>query len=107
MKRQFILRDPDPPAAGAGGTGDPAPTPAPGKKPDATPPTAAEQAAQGKTAKEVALEKKVATLEDEQNTLKGQLKTATDWIAEQVKAKPAAKASNVLDEVNEFLGWGT
>ncbi len=107
-KRQFILLDPDPPAAGAGGTGDPAATPAPGKKADPTPPTAADQAAQGKTPKEVALEKKVATLEDEQNTLKGQLKTATDWIAEQVKAKqPAAKGSNVLDEVNEFLGWGT
>lgn len=107
MKRQFILLDPDPPTAPTGGAPDGDPKPAPKKKDDATPPTAAEQAAEGKTPKEVALEKKVATLEDEQNTLKGQLKTATDWIAEQVKAKPAAKGSDVLDEVNEFLGWGT
>ncbi len=103
MRRKFILLDPDPSGAAGGGAGDQGKE----KEKPATPPTAADTGAGGKTAKEIALEKKVSTLEDEQNTIKGQLKAAQDWIAEQVKAKPApAKGENVLDEVNTFLGWG-
>jgi hypothetical protein len=104
MKRQFLLRDPDPP--GAAGGGDPAPDPKSKKKDDA-PPTAADTGAGGKTAKEIALEKKVATLEDDHNTLKKQLDDATAWIKKQVEAAPAPAKSGVLDEVNEILGWGT
>ena len=107
MKRQFILCDPDPTGT-AGGTGDPAPTPAPGKKADDKPAdTSADVAARGKTAKEIALEKKVAVLEDEQNTMRGQLKTATEWIKKQVEAAPTPTAKESLaDEVHSFLGWG-
>jgi colicin import membrane protein len=68
--------------------------------------TSAETGAGGKTAKEIALEKKVATLEDDQNSLRKQLEEATAWIKKQTEAPPAAK-SGVLEEVNEFLGWGT
>lgn len=105
MRRNFLLRDPDP--TGAAGGGDPAPDPKPKKKDDA-PPTAADTGAGGKTAKEVALEKKVATLEDDQNTLKKQLDEATAWIKKQVAPPAAAKTGGgVLEEVNEILGWGT
>lgn len=108
MKRKFILLDPDPAGAAAGGGNNP-PADPPGdpKKKDGDPPTSADVGAKGKTPKEIALEKKVALLEDEQNTLKGQLKAATDWIAKQVEKSPAPEKSGVLDEVNEFLGWGT
>jgi hypothetical protein len=99
MKRQFILSDPDPPA---GGGGDPDP-----KKKDkpADPPTSAELGAGGKTAREIALEKKISTLEDEQHSLKGQLKSALEWIEQQSKA-PAPSKEDLLDEVNSVLGWG-
>jgi hypothetical protein len=105
MRRQFILRDPDP--TGAAGGGDPAPDPKPKKKDDGQPPTAADTGAGGKTAKEVALEKKVATLEDDQHTLKKQLDEATAWIKKQVETTPAPAKSDVIEEMNEFLGWGT
>lgn len=107
MRRQFILRTA---AGGEGGGGTPpAATNPPAAAAAANPPTSAETGAQGKTAREVALEKKISTLEDEQNTIKGQLKEATDYIKKQVEAKPAAggeKKENLLDEVNTFLGWG-
>jgi colicin import membrane protein len=74
------------------------------KKKDEAERTSAETGAGGKTAKEIALEKKVATLEDDQNSLRKQLEEATAWIKKQTEA-PAK--SGVLEEVNEFLGWGT
>ena len=104
MKRQFILHDPDPTGT-AGGTGDPEPKKKEPKPAD--PPTSADTGAGGKSAREVALEKKLSVLEDDQNTLKGQLKAATDWIAKEVEGKknPASKES-LADEVNSLLGWG-
>jgi hypothetical protein len=103
----FLRADGD---AGAAGGGAPAGTAGDGKPAGKTEDgkTSAETGAQGKTAREIALEKKIATLEDDHNTLKGQLKAATDWIAEQTKAKAGdgAKKETVLDEVNSFLGCG-
>ena len=61
-----ILHDPDPPATGGGGA-PPADPP--------TPPTAADSAAGGKTPREVALEKRISTLEDTNNTLATQFKS--------------------------------
>lgn len=94
--------------ADASAAGAPATAPADDKKKKDDAATAADTAAQGKSAREIALEKKISTLEDDHNTLKGQLKAATDWIAEQTKGKPATSDNKetLLDEVNSFLGCG-
>jgi hypothetical protein len=92
------LLDPDPPGKG-GGTTPPSPPPADPPKP----PTSADTGAGGKTAREVELEKRVATLEDSNKTLGDQLKgVLTSLEAKDKNPKPG----NLMDEVNEVLGFG-
>jgi hypothetical protein len=86
----------------------PAETPeTPAKPAENNPPTAADTAAGGKTAREVQLEKRLATLEDDHNSVKGQLKDAMEFITA-AKKVPSGRnpKKSVVDDINDFLGFG-
>jgi len=94
-----ILREPDPPGKDNSG----------GKNSDDQ--SAADLAAKGKTAREVALEKRISVLEDERSTLDKNFKDLLKQF-EEVKPKTPAPApagnplDQILDQVNEYLGCG-
>jgi len=93
-----ILFEPDPPAAG-GGAGDT-------KPPGETPPTSADDASKGKTPREIALEKKISVLEDNNKTLGDQVKELLTAAETKGKPAPTTPPQSIGEEVNEFLGWG-
>ncbi len=97
MRKLFLLA-PDDDADAGGGAGD-------ADKPAKPADSAAKTAKGTKTPREVALEKKVSTLEDENTDLVQKVQELTGIVDAAKKAPGRKNGKSILDDIFEFVGF--